>query len=78
MFTWVSFPPGFDAARFLAEEALPRAKVAYVPGATFFPVAQEANHARFSFTMQDEATITRGIAALGSLLAPGSAKARSG
>jgi 2-aminoadipate transaminase len=41
-----------------------------VPGATFFPVTEEANHARFSYTMQDEATIARGIAALGGLLTP--------
>ena len=59
MFTWLSFAKGFDTARFLAEQALPRAKVAYVPGATFFPVTEEANHARFSYTMQDEATIAR-------------------
>jgi len=78
MFTWVSFPRGFDAARFLAEQALPRAKVAYVPGATFFPVTEEANHARFSYTIQDEATIARGIAELGRLLAPTSAKTRTG
>jgi 2-aminoadipate transaminase len=70
MFTWLSFAKGFDTARFLAEQALPRAKVAYVPGATFFPVTEEANHARFSYTMQDEAAIARGIAALGGLLTP--------
>jgi 2-aminoadipate transaminase len=70
MFTWLSFAKGFDTARFLAEQALPRAKVAYVPGATFFPVIEEANHARFSYTMQDEAAIARGIAALGGLLTP--------
>jgi DNA-binding transcriptional MocR family regulator len=68
MFTWLSFGKGFDTARFLGEQALPRAKVAYVPGATFFPVTEEANHARFSYTMQDEAAIARGIAALGGLL----------
>lgn len=67
MFTWLTFPRGFDAARFLAEQALPRAKVAYVPGATFFPVTQEAHHARFSYTLQDEATIRRSIAKLGGL-----------
>ena len=70
MFTWVSFPSDFDATRFLAEQALPKGKVAYVPGATFFPVAEEVNHARFSYTMQDEATIAKGIAALGALLTP--------
>jgi 2-aminoadipate transaminase len=70
MFTWLSFPAHFNATRFLAEQALPKGKVAYVPGATFFPVIEEVNHARLSYTMQDEATIGRGIAALGALLAP--------
>ena len=37
LFTWLTFPDGFDAARFMAETLLPEAKVAYVPGATFFP-----------------------------------------
>jgi len=71
MFTWLSFPDNFNTARFLAEHALPKGRVAYVPGATFFPVAEEVNHARLSYTMQDEATIARGIGALGKLLADG-------
>ena len=49
LFTWLTFPDGFDAARFMAETLLPEAKVAYVPGATFFPVRQEPNHARLSY-----------------------------
>jgi predicted XRE-type DNA-binding protein len=35
---------------------------------SLFPVTEEANHARFSYTLQDEAAIARGIAALGGLL----------
>jgi len=68
MFIWLTFPADFDAARFLSERALPQAHVAYVPGATFFPVTQRANHARLSYTAQSEAEITRGITALGNLL----------
>ncbi len=68
LFTWLSFPPSFDAARFMREHALPAAKVAYVPGATFFPIEQEANHARFSYSTQPEASIVRGMTALGHLL----------
>ena len=34
----------------MADTLLPQAKVAYVPGATFFPVEQEPNHARLSFS----------------------------
>jgi 2-aminoadipate transaminase len=68
LFTWLTFPDGFDAARFMAEQALPRAKVAYVPGATFFPVVEETNHARMSFATQSEDAIVRGVGALGALL----------
>ena len=41
LFTWLTFPADFDAAAFLADRLLPEAKVAYVPGATFFPVTQQ-------------------------------------
>ena len=68
LFTWMTFPQGFDTARFMAEHALPEARVAYVPGATFFPVVQEVNHARFSYSTQTDETIVQGIASLGRLL----------
>jgi len=68
MFTWLTFPPPFDAAAFLRDHALPKAKVAYVPGATFFPLDEEPNHARLSYTSQSEAQITAGVSALGRLL----------
>ena len=68
LFTWLTFPEGFDTARFMAEHALPEAKVAYVPGATFFPVEQEVNHARFSYSTQSDETLVKGITALGQLL----------
>ncbi|HLI76525.1 MAG TPA: PLP-dependent aminotransferase family protein, partial [Acidobacteriaceae bacterium] len=31
LFTWLTFPEGFDTTRFMLEEALPKAKVVYVP-----------------------------------------------
>lgn len=68
LFTWLSFPDGFDAADFLAKKALPHAKVAYVPGATFFPNAQESNHARFNYSGQSDEKIVEGLIALGALL----------
>ena len=68
LFTWLTFPVGFDTARFMAEQALPRARVAYVPGATFFAVVEESNHARMSFATQSEEAIVRGVGALGALL----------
>ena len=68
MFTWLTFPEGFDTAAFLRDHAIPEAHVAYVPGATFFPVAQRHNHARLSFTTQTDDQIERAIAALGAVL----------
>lgn len=68
LFTWLTFPSGFDSADFMQEYALPKAKVAYVPGATFFPVHQEHNHARVSYSTQPDEQIVHGISALGQLL----------
>ena len=68
LFTWLTFPEGFDTTRFMAEHALPEARVAYVPGATFFPLEQEANHARLSYSTQTDEAIVKGITALGQLL----------
>ena len=31
LFTWLTFPEGFDAAAFMTERLLPEAKVAFVP-----------------------------------------------
>ena len=68
LFVWLTFPTGFDAAAFMAERLLPQARVAYVPGATFFPLTQEANHARLSFSGVADERLVRGIRALGELL----------
>jgi DNA-binding transcriptional MocR family regulator len=68
LFTWLTFPEGFDAGRFLYDVAIPKAKVAYVPGATFFPARQRPNHARLSYATQPDEAIVRGIAALGAVL----------
>lgn len=68
MFTWLTFPEDFDAARFMAEHALPDAKVAYVPGGSFYPVVEEANHARISYSSPSEEVIKRGMTTLGQLL----------
>ena len=52
----------------MADRLLPEAKVAYVPGATFFPVEQEPNHARLSFSGVPDDLLVRGITELGRLL----------
>eukprot|EP01037_Dinobryon_pediforme_P006601 gene6601-6670_t len=71
LFTWATFPEGFDTTRFMAEQALPKAKVAYVPGASFFPETPPENHARFNYSGPADATIQRGMEALGTLLKRG-------
>jgi DNA-binding transcriptional MocR family regulator len=68
LFTWLTFPEGFDTARFMKERALPEAKVAYVPGAAFFANQPKTNHARISYSTQTDDVIVKGITALGNLL----------
>ncbi|GAA3575419.1 PLP-dependent aminotransferase family protein [Microlunatus spumicola] len=68
LFVWLTFPEGFDAADFLGRVLLPEAAVAYVPGATFFPVTQETNHARMSFSGVPDDRLVDGITRMGRLL----------
>jgi 2-aminoadipate transaminase len=68
LFIWLTFPVSFDATNFMKETLLPEGKVAYVPGATFFPVVQEANHARVNFSGVEDDRIVDGISRLGKLL----------
>jgi DNA-binding transcriptional MocR family regulator len=68
LFTWATFPDGFDATSFMRDVALPQARVAYVPGATFFPLSPRPNHARFNFSAQSVENIRAGIASLGKVL----------
>lgn len=68
LFTWLQFPHGFDAAAFMAEVLLPQAKVAYVPGGTFFPNVSQPNHARLSFSGIADDRMVHGITQLGRLL----------
>ena len=68
LFTWVTFPQGFDATAFMRDVALPQARVAYVPGATFFPLTPQLNHARLNFSARSFEDIQTGIAALGKAL----------
>lgn len=68
LFIWLTFPEGFDAAAFLRDEAIPTAKVAFVPGATFFPVNQQSNHARFNYSGVSGERIEAGMTRLAELL----------
>jgi 2-aminoadipate transaminase len=68
LFTWLTFPEAFDTETFMRDHALPDAKVAYVPGATFFPLSAEQNHARISYSTQPDERIVDGISRLGAAL----------
>jgi len=68
LFTWLTFPDSFDAAAFMRDEAMPRAKVAFVPGGTFYPVRQEPNHARVNFSGVTDEQIVAGTTRLAGLL----------
>jgi 2-aminoadipate transaminase len=68
LFTWLTFPDGFDTAAFMREVALPQAHVAFVPGAGFFGERPEGNHARFNYSGQSDAHIEDGMTALGAAL----------
>ncbi len=68
LFTWLTFAEGFDATAFMRDVALPQARVAYVPGATFFALTARANHARLNFSGASVDAIRTGIAALGRAL----------
>jgi DNA-binding transcriptional MocR family regulator len=68
LFTWLTFPDRFDAEAFMRSHALPVAKVAYVPGASFFPEEVQHNHARFNYSGQSDARIVEGMTALGRVL----------
>ena len=62
LFTWLTFPEGTDTADLMKRVVVPNAKVAYVPGATFFAERQESNHARVNYSGVTEQQIGDGIA----------------
>lgn len=66
LFLWVTLPEGMDA-KALAPKATAR-KVAYVPGAPFYPNGGHGNHLRLNFSTMQEDRIVQGIQILGELL----------
>jgi len=68
LFTWVTFPEGFDSADFMRNQLLPHAKVAYVPGEPFFAENPQPNYARVNFSSQPDSRILHGVRAMGALL----------
>jgi 2-aminoadipate transaminase len=68
LFTWLTFPEGFDAEAFMRARGLPEAKVAYVPGGSFYPETPQANHARVNYSGQSDERIVEGMTTLGRVL----------
>lgn len=66
MFLWVTLPNGIDAAALL--RAAIETKVAFVPGATFFPSGQPVNTMRLNFSYPTPERIREGVARLGAAL----------
>jgi 2-aminoadipate transaminase len=67
LFLWVTLPQGLDSARLL-EDALER-KVAFVPGAPFFPRGGGTETLRLNFSYCTPERIEEGVGRLGEVLA---------
>ena len=68
LFTWLTIDPRLDAEAVLMEHLLDEARAAYVPGAAFFPLQPERNHARINFSEMSEEAIRSGIGKMGATL----------
>ena len=68
MFVWVTLPEEVDGTDLL-RLAIAEARVAFVPGAGFYPDRTGQNHIRLSFSLNEPARIEEGIRRLGALLA---------
>jgi 2-aminoadipate transaminase len=67
LFLWVTLPPGLDSTTLL-KEALDREKVAFVPGASFFPRGGGERTCRLNFSYSQPDVIEEGIRRLGNVL----------
>jgi 2-aminoadipate transaminase len=67
LFLWVTLPDGFDSADLL-KEALGQERVAFVPGAAFFPRGGGERTCRLNFSYMGEDMIDEGIRRLGSVI----------
>ncbi len=67
MFVWMTLPEGLDAADLLAR-SIAEIRVAFVPGAAFYPDRSGKNTIRLSFSVPPPERIRDGIERLGGLL----------
>ena len=68
LFTWLTFPKHIDTNELMQKYTLPEAKVAYVPGESFFPNEPEKNHCRLNYSYMSEDKIMDGISKLGRIV----------
>ena len=67
LFLWITLPEGFDSTALL-REALDLEKVAFVPGASFFPTGGGERTCRLNFSYARPEVIDEGIRRLGTVI----------
>ncbi|MFY7778338.1 MAG: aminotransferase class I/II-fold pyridoxal phosphate-dependent enzyme, partial [Elstera sp.] len=67
MFVWMTLPQGLDAAELLAQ-SIAEIRVAFVPGAAFYPDRSGKNTIRLSFSVPPPERVREGIQRLGGLI----------
>ena len=67
LFLWVTLPPGIDSTDLL-KQALAEARVAFVPGASFFPRGGGERTCRLNFSYARPEVIDEGIRRLGGVI----------
>ena len=67
LFLWITLPEGFDSTRLL-KEALEKERVAFVPGASFFPRGGGERTCRLNFSYAGPDRIDEGIRRLGNVI----------
>jgi 2-aminoadipate transaminase len=67
LFLWITLPPGFDST-VLLKQALDEERVAFVPGASFFPRGGGERTCRLNFSYASPERIDEGIRRLGSVI----------
>jgi 2-aminoadipate transaminase len=76
MFVWMQLPAGLDARELLVDAM--REKVAFVPGAPFYPAEPRRDTLRLNFSNRPPAAIAEGMARLGACVRARLQQARAG
>ena len=73
MFIWVTLPKELDGAQLL-QTALREARVAFVPGSSFYANEKVRNTMRLSFSLATDAEIDDGVTRLANIIEAASLK----